>query len=178
MTVLDAAVIVVVVADAELSEVELIVDEDLVVDGGDTDMPVPPLIEAATTVRGVAVTVRMPDGPVLRLMGYAMTYMVPALAIVEVIVVGRVKDDTVEVAANEDPMLLAFSMTAGAMGTPYDLQISETGPTNDVVLRLLSQLPRIHVMTLVRKLPFERRQRHGISMPLHVKSPLCARQSW
>lgn len=70
------------------------------------DRPVPPLIDAAMTVRGVAVTIRTPDAPVLGLSGYATTYMVPALAMVDVTVVGCVMVELrVAVAANDDPIL-------------------------------------------------------------------------
>lgn len=105
-----------------------------------------------------------------------MTYIVPALRIVDVSVVGRVKVAVV-VAASDAPMLLAFSMAAGAMGTPYASHVSATGRTKTVVLSLLSQPALMQVMTLIRKLPFESRQRHLMSRPLQVKSPDCLMQS-
>ena len=89
-----------------------------------------------------------------------MTYIVPALRIVDVSVVASVRV-VVAVASSDAPMLLAFSMAAGAMGTPYASHVSATGPTREVVLSLLSQPALMQVMTLVRKLPFESRQRPG-----------------
>lgn len=109
-------VVVVDVIDADdESEVEELAVAVLVTVA--TEKALPPLIEAAMMVFVVAVTVRTPDGPVVRLIGIARTYIVPALARVEVMVVALVIF-VVAVAAKEAPMLLAFSTTAGAMGTP------------------------------------------------------------
>ena len=116
-----------------------------------------PVIEAALMVLAGDVKVCTPEGPLETLSGTARTYIVPALARVDMTVVAPVI--VVLVAAKDEPILCALAMTPGATGTPLAAHVSATGPTNDVVLRLLSQFARMQVMTLTRKLPFDRRQR-------------------
>ena len=116
-----------------------------------------PVIEAALMVLAGDMKVCNPKGPLVTLSGTARTYIVPALARVDVTVVAPVI--VVPVAAKDEPILCTLAMTPGATGTPLAAHVSATGPTKDVALRLLSQFARIQVMTLTRKLPFDRRQR-------------------
>lgn len=149
-----------------------------------TDRPCPsPVMDAAATTRVEPVTVWMPKRPALALKGTTTTYMVPALAKVDVAVRTPVQVDGVAapspaVAAKEESIDWALSMTDESMGAPTEAQASVMGPANCERLRLLSQSRRMQVMTSVKKFPPESRHMHSTSKPLQVKSPDCTRQSW
>ncbi len=107
------------------SVVELLVVELEVV----VETALPPLIDILVTVLILPVdvlTLTLPLRPLddTALSGTATTYIVPALAMVEVMVVAPV---SVGVAARAPAMLFALATTAGAIGTPYAAQVSATG---------------------------------------------------
>lgn len=135
-----------------------------------------PVMDAAATVRVEPVRVWMPNRPVLALKGTTTTYMVPALANVEVAVRTPVQV-VIAVAAKEESIDWASSMTDASMGAPTEAQASWMGPASWDRLRLLSQSRRMHVITSVRKFPPESRHMHSMFRPLQVKSPDCTRQS-